>query len=179
MDGTALVMDGLVRGGQALSQNLDGLTDEELHGEPHPSIAWMAWRAGRVIDHNVADLIAEPQIWVKDGWHERFGMAPDPVDFGPGQLHTKEHVQAFRTPSAQTLLDYYDACLASARSFVEALSPADLDRVLDEPRYDPMPTVGVRLVSVTVAVAQSTGTVRYLHWLHRRGGWFPGDEARS
>ena len=111
MDGTALVMDGLVRGGQALSPNLDGITDEELHGEPHPSIAWMAWRAGRVIDHNIADLIAEPQIWVKDGWHERFGMAPDPMDFGPGQLHTKAQVQAFRTPSAQTLLDYYDACL--------------------------------------------------------------------
>jgi len=60
-----------------------------------------------------------------------------------------------------------------ALAYLDTLSESDLDRVLDEPRFNPLPTVGVRLVSVCEDNLQHAGQVAYLKSLMREGGWYP------
>ena len=168
MDASGVFRDLFGRAREALSP-VGSLPDDELYAEPLPSIAWYAWRMGRTLDTNVSELMAVDQLWMAGGWHERFGMRPDPRDFLPGFPPPNEVVRTFRAPSAQLLLDYFDAAHERTSAYLATLGAEDLDRVLDEPNYDPRPTVGVRLVSVAVALAQSSGPIRYRLWLAGKG----------
>ena len=46
-------------------------------------------------------------------------------------------------------------------------------RQLDEPQYQPLPTVAVRIVSVLENAMTNEGQISYLKAYHRLGGWFP------
>ena len=173
MDGTALVADALSRVRDQLRALLDGLTAEELHGQPRPTIEWLAWHLTRVQDSQIAPLAGQEQVWIGLGWHSRFGMEPDPRDYGPGHTHTPEQVEAFRAPDGKALLDYHDAVSEATMRYLAALSPQDLDRVLDQPQFQPLPTVGVRLVSVVDDNVKHIGQIDYLKGLLQQGGWFP------
>ena len=116
------------------------ITPEELVKEPHPSIGWLAWRISRVMDANVSRLSGREQLWIGAGWAARFGMPPEPADYGRSARHTREQVNSFRA-SAQQLLDYHDATYERMKTYLESLSADELARELDEPQYDPRPTV--------------------------------------
>lgn len=169
----AAIADALGRVSLILHNNLKDLTPEELTKEPHPPIGWLAWHIARVQDSNISNLQGIGQAWTDDGWHEKFGMPADPRDFGPGHVQTPEMVGVFRAPDAQAILDYHDAVRVRTLAYLDTLSDADLDRVLDEPRFDPLPTVGVRLVSVCEDNLQHAGQLAYLKGLMREGGWYP------
>ena len=164
MEATDILRDVFGRSHEAIAP-IAGISEELLYAEPVPSIAWHAWRMGRALDSNVSGLMQQGQLWTDGGWHGRFDMEPDPKDFLPGFPPPNDIVSNFRTPSAQLLLDYFDAAFDRTMGYIDTLSASDLDRVLDEPQYDPRPTVSVRLVSVGVATAQSTGPIRYRLWL--------------
>ncbi len=51
------------------------------------------------------------------------------------------------------------------------LSDDDLDREIDEPQYQSLPTVGVRLISVLANNLQHAGQVAYLRGLLHGIGW--------
>ena len=80
---------------------------------------------------------------------------------------------ALRPPDAETLLGYHDAVCGRTKAYLETLTPADLDVVLNEPQYQPMPTVGVRLVSVINDNTQHAGQAAYLRGLVQGKGWMP------
>src|SRR5687768_13371477 len=103
-----ILLDAFTRVYESLHRTLGDITPEELTKEPHPSIGWLAWRISRVMDSNVSRLSGREQLWIGDGWAARFGMRPEPADFGRSATHTREQVRAFRA-SAQQLLDYHDA----------------------------------------------------------------------
>ena len=168
MEATGVFRDLFGRAREALTP-IGGLSDDELYAAPHPSIGWYAWRTGRCLDANVSELMGVDQLWVAGGWHERFGMKADPRDFLPGFPPPNDIVHNFRAPSTQLILDYFDAAHERTTAYLATLGPEDLDRELDEPRFDPRPTVGVRLVSVSVALAQSSGPIRYRLWLAGKG----------
>jgi hypothetical protein len=172
MEPTGILLDAFGRVHDGLHQALDGLTEGELYREPHPPIGWLAWRINRVQDNNMSRLAGREQAWIADGWHARFGMEPNPRDFGPALTHTREQVGAFRA-SRMLLLEYHDAVYPRTQEYLAALRSEDLDRELDEPRYQPLPTLGVRLVSVMESNIQDIGRIVYLRSLHRVGGWFP------
>ncbi len=167
MEATGVFRDLFGRAREALTP-IGGLSDDELYAAPHPSIGWYAWRTGRCLDANVSELMGVDQLWVA-GWHQRFGMTADPRDFLPGFPPPTDIVHNFRAPSTQLILDYFDAAHERTTAYLATLGPEDLDRELDEPRFDPRPTVGVRLVSVSVALAQSSGPIRYRLWLAGKG----------
>lgn len=173
MEGPTLLADALSRVREQLHDRLDGLSIEQLHATPYPSIAWLAWHLTRVQDSQIAPLAGREQLWTSASWHERFGMEPDPRDYGPGHTHTPAQVQAFRVPDAGLLLDYHDAVTEASTAYLASLTSQDLDRVLDEPRFDPKPTVGVRLVSVVDDNVRHMGQIEYLRGLAVSGGWFP------
>ena len=167
-----ILLDAFTRVYDSLHRTLADLTETELVQEPHPSIGWLAWRLSRVMDSNASRLSGRQQLWIGDGWAARFGMAPEPADFGRSAAHTREQVRAFRA-SAALILQYHDAVYERMKSYIETLTAEDLARQLDEPQYQPLPTVAVRLVSVLENAMNNQGQISYLKAYHRLGGWFP------
>lgn len=173
MEAKGVILDAFGRIRETLHNALPDLSVEELHREPLPPIGWLIWRLTRSDDSQLSRLAGLDQAWIADGWHARFNMPPNPTDFGPGLTHTREQVAAFRATDAKTLLEYYDTVLERSRPYLEALTPQELDRELNEPRFQPLPTVAVRLVSILHSDTQISGQIAYLRCLQRVGGWFP------
>ncbi len=172
MEAKDIVLDGLERIRSILQRSLKGLSLEEAHRQPSHetnSIAWLTWHLTRVQDNGIGGLFAPQQLWISQGWHATFGIAADPDNEGFG--HTPEQVAAFRVSAVQTLLDYHHAVSERSKALVGAMSPGDFDRVLDEPHYQPPPTVGVRLVSILSDNLQHAGQVAYLRGLWQGKGW--------
>jgi hypothetical protein len=58
------------------------------------------------------------------------------------------------------------------KTYLNSLSADEFARELDEPQYDPRPTVAVRLVSILENAMTNEGQISYLKAYHRLGGWF-------
>jgi hypothetical protein len=165
-------LDAFTRVYDSLHRTLGDINEVELHQEPHPSIGWLAWRLTRVQDSNVSRLWGREQLWIGSGWAARLGMPPEPADFGRGAAHTREQVRAF-TAGKDLILAYHDATYALTKGYFEQVTSEELARELDEPQYQPVPTVSVRLVSVLENAMHNAGQISYLKGYHRLGGWFP------
>jgi hypothetical protein len=177
MPAASVLIDGFTRVRDSQHHILEDLTDDELTREPHPPIGWLSWRVSRILDSNVTRLQGREQLWIADGWHQRFGMPPEPADFGRGAGHTREQVRAFRA-GRELLLAYHDVAYDLTMAYVEKLTQEDLDRELNEPQYQPLPTLGVRLMSLLENGMQNSGQMGYLKALHRLGGWFPAEGGK-
>jgi len=161
MDVAGLLREEFGRLPEGLHAVVDGLDVELLTAAPLPganTIAWLVWHLTRVQDHHVSELLGDEQLYLADGWHERFGRGPDPEDHGYG--HTAADVATVRPASAEDLRTYYDAVHARTLAYLEGLSQADLDRVVDD-RWDPPVTLGVRLVSILSDDLQHVGQAAY------------------
>jgi len=172
MEGAALIADALGRVNGILHRSLKGAPAGMLCRMPAPhanSMAWLAWHLTRVQDDHISDLAGLPELWASEGWRARFGMEPDDEETGQG--HTFKQVAAFKVKAARVLLAYQDAAFERSKAYLAKVRPADLDRVIDEPQYDPMPTVGVRLVSIVSDNTQHAGQVTYLRGLFERKRW--------
>ena len=161
MDVADLLCEELGRLPDLVHEVVDGLDVELLTTAPLPganTIAWLVWHLTRVQDHHVSELLGGEQLYLTDGWCERFGRGPDPEDHGYG--HTAGDVASVRPASAEDLSAYYDAVHARTLAYVRDLTPADLDQVVDE-RWDPPVTLGVRLASVLSDDLQHVGQAAY------------------
>jgi hypothetical protein len=176
MEGAGLVLDALGRVRAMVREALKDLSAEELLASPKPHIAWLVWHLSRVQDANFSGLMERPQLWIADGWHSRFKMPPDPRDYGSGHRQTRAQVEAFTVTDKQLLLDYLDAVFERTKSYLSTVSNADLNRVLNEPQYQPLPTLSVRLASVINCNTRHAGQIEYLRGLIKQGGWFPAAE---
>jgi hypothetical protein len=144
---------------------IEGLSREELVSQPAPeanTIAWLVWHSARVQDHHVAEILDARQVWVSGAWAERFGLAPDPDNTGYG--HGPADVRAVTPVEPADLEGYLDAVQERTLTWLHALVPADLDRIVDE-RWDPPVTLGVRLVSIADDGLQHLGQAAYLRGL--------------
>ena len=172
MEWQELLIDGYGRVLEALEEALNGLTQDDLNQLPRPdcnSMGWLAWHLTRVQDDHVADLMGEKQLWLSEGWHAKFNRASSAKDVGFG--HSSEDVAAFKSPDVATLLAYHRAVLERTKRYVSSLAAGDLDRELNEPWYQPLPTVGVRLISVMADNLQHVGQIAYVRGLLKGKGW--------
>lgn len=161
-----LITDGLERGHGIIRRVLEGATPELMAYQPSEGsnpVGWLAWHVMRVQDHHIAGLAGRGQAWLEEGWHERFGMAGESEDYGTG--HTPEQMRAVGAPEARLLLEYDDAVWSRTADYLATLTPEALDRELDEPRYHPLPTVGVRLVSLINHSSHHAGQIDYVRGL--------------
>ena len=143
---------------------VDGLTEDQLAHRPIPdanSIAWLVWHAARVQDAQLAPLAGTDEVWVREGWAERFGLDLDPDDHGYG--HSSEQVGKVRA-SAELLAGYLRATHEASVDYLRTVTEADLDDVVDT-SWDPPVTRGVRLVSIVDDDAQHVGQAAYLRGL--------------
>ncbi len=172
MEGPEMIADGLGRVNQLLHRVLTTLPAEYINRMPASgsnSISWLAWHLTRVHDDHLSALAGEPQLWESGGWRELFGFAPGDNSTGGG--YSPEQVAAFSVDSVDLLLGYNDAVYERSKALLATLSPSDLDRELDEPQYSPLPTVGVRLVSVVSDNTQHAGQIAYLRGYFEGFGW--------
>ena len=174
--GAIVFLDSIGRVHETMHRIVTDLTPDELTREPHPSIGWLAWRLSRVMDSIPSGLANRDQLWIADGWAARFGMKPEPYDFGRALAHTREQVRSF-SATPELLLAYHDAVYERTRSYFDTLTDAELARELDEPQYNPLPTVSVRIVSLLENLFHNAGMIAYLKAYHRLGGWFPAEAA--
>jgi uncharacterized damage-inducible protein DinB len=126
------------------------------------SVGWLVWHLTRVEDAQVAEVAGRDQLWVAEGWAERFGMAPDPGNHGYG--HSLEQVAAVRPESGELLVDHLAAVHARTVEYLDTLAEDDLDRIVDD-NWDPPVTLGVRLVSVVDDEVQHAGQAAYVRGL--------------
>ena len=176
MEGAGLVLVALGRVREMVREALKDLSAEELLCPPRPHIAWLVWHLSRVQDANFSGLMERAQIWIVDGWHARFNMPPDPKDYGSGHRQTRAQVEAFTVTDKQLLLDYLDAVFAQTKAYLGTVTNADLNRVLNEPQYQPLPTLSVRLTSVINCNTRHAGQIEYLRGLIKHQGWFPAEK---
>ena len=172
MEWQHLLADGYGRILEILESALSGLTEDDLGWQPRPdcnSIGWLTWHLTRLQDDHIASLMEEEQLWTGGGWHTSFGRPADPKDIGFG--HGPAEVAAFKSPDIQTMLDYHRAVLQRSKRYFTTLAGSDLDRELDEPWFQPLPTVGVRLISVLADSLEHAGQVAYVRGLRQGKGW--------
>ena len=172
MNSQELLIDGYNRIPFFLKHVLDGLPGDKLDWRPHSdanSMGWLVWHLVRQQDAQVAALMDEEQLWISLGFHSRFSRPADPRDSGFGQ--TPEQVATFKSPGGSVLLDYAGAVVERSISYFNRLSEADLDRELDEPQYSPLPTVGVRLISILEDSQLHAGQAAYIRGLIEGYGW--------
>ena len=143
---------------------VEGLSDEQLAHRPAPdanSIAWLVWHTARGQDAQIAHAAGTEEVWIAQGWCERFGLDLDPEEHGYG--HTSEQVAKVRAP-ADLLAGYLRATHEATVAYLRGVTEADLDEVIDT-SWDPPVTRGVRLVSIVDDDAQHLGQAAYLRGL--------------
>ena len=179
-----LLRDSFTRLIEHVDELTDGLTDEVASYRPTPqanSIGWLIWHSARVQDIQVCDIAktlahgrsdkprseadgrsdkprSETDVWTRDGWVDRFGLDLPRDDTGYG--HSADAVVKVRA-SAELLAGYYHAVHDMTLEFVETMTDADLDRIVDR-RWDPPVTASARLVSIVDDCAQHLGQAAYL-----------------
>ena len=77
MNEAELLTDAFDRIRQSVHNAVDGLTDDQLahrvDGRAN-SIAWLVWHLTRIQDDHVAGVAGHDQVWLADGWYDRFGL---------------------------------------------------------------------------------------------------------
>jgi hypothetical protein len=95
MASTDLLVDAFERIRDAVHPAVNGLSTDDLAFRPNDgsnSIAWLVWHLTRIQDDHVAGLDGGEQVWIADGWADRFDLSLDPADTGYG--HGPEDVAA-------------------------------------------------------------------------------------
>ena len=162
-----VLVDAFGRVREAMIDVLDGLGSDALTWRVDPdanSIAWLVWHLTRVQDDHVAGAFGSEQVWLADGWVERFGLPFEPRAHGYG--HSSAEVAAVRAP-ADLLAAYYEAVHARTIELVGRVTEAELDRIVDK-RWDPPVTLGMRLVSVIADDLQHAGQAALLRGVLER-----------
>ena len=166
MEWRELIVDCYDRLPELVEEVLAGVRTADLDWQPRPGtnpLGWTVWHLTRVQDAQIADLMGEADLWTREGWHQKFSRPPDHDDSGYG--HTPEQVRAFRSPSAKVQLAYLRAVTDRTNRYLASLTPAELDRELDESGQDPPPTVAVRIVSIVADCHQHAGEASYIRGL--------------
>lgn len=153
---------------------LTGLDDATLARCPTEqcnSMAWILWHMTRVLDTFVhTRLQAQPQLWIRDGWYGKFGMAADPDDRGVGW--TTEQVRHWHPPTRDIQVGYYEALKQATRAYLGTLSYADMEvRRVIPPVPEPR-TVAAALGQFTWDNVAHGGQIAYLRGLFQGMGWY-------
>lgn len=156
-----LLRDSFTRLIEHVDDVTDGLSEELSSWRPTPqanSIAWLVWHSARQQDVQLADIAGAEQVWIRDGWRDRFALDLPGNDMGYG--HTADEVGKVRA-SAELLVGYYRAVHKFSLEYIASVTPDELARIVDE-RWDPPVTAGVRLVSIVDDAAQHLGQAAYV-----------------
>lgn len=171
-----LLRDSFGRVAELLPSVLSGLGPEDVLWRPDAeanSIGWLVWHLARVEDDHLAGLVGSDQVWLAEGWVDRFALPYPREAHGFGQ--SAAEVGAFSVGDAALLAAYHAAVATRTVAILDALTADDFVRVVDT-RWDPPVTAAVRLVSVVNDITQHIGQAGYVRGLRERSvgrasGW--------
>jgi LysM repeat protein len=156
-----LLRDAFTRLIEHVDELTAGLTDEQANYQPSSdanSIAWLIWHSARVQDIQLAPIAGIEQVWIQDGWVDRFGLDLPRNDTGYG--HGPDEVVKVQAP-VELLVGYYQAVHTMTLEFVARVTAEDLARIVDR-NWDPPVTASARIVSIIDDCAQHLGQAAYV-----------------
>ena len=159
-----LLVDTFGRIHEGTAMVVDGLSPAELSQRVAPganTIGWLVWHLMRVQDNHVADAAGSDEVWSSAGWHKRFGLPFSERATGYG--HSRDDVDTVHVTS-ELLVGYAQAVTDVTIRYVQELTNADLDRIVDS-SWDPPVTLGVRLISVIGDDLKHLGQAEYVRGL--------------
>jgi Protein of unknown function (DUF664) len=139
------INDGLSRVVDLVHDTLDS-ADQQLAYRITPqtnTIAWLIWHLTRIQDDHLAGAYDAEQVWLRDGWADRFNLPFDKTATGYGQ--SADDVAALDAATVDLLVGYHDAVYAATCDHLSG--DTDFDRIVDD-SFDPPVTLATRLVSV-------------------------------
>jgi hypothetical protein len=104
MNSSEILLDGFSRISGIVHRTLDGIDTDVLTARLDPeanTIAWLVWHLSRVADDHLADAFDSDQVWMAQGWSDRFAL-PFEAD-ATGYAQTSDEVAAVRV-SAELLV---------------------------------------------------------------------------
>ncbi|MEU8780142.1 DUF664 domain-containing protein [Streptomyces sp. NPDC048637] len=162
---TDLLVDAFGRIRESVEDAVTGLDPDELGTRPDDdanSIGWLVWHLTRIQDDHLAGVAGTEQIWISDGWYDRFGLPFSPDDTGYG--HSGKEVAAVRDLTAELLMEYHGAVYDNTVQYLAGIDDKDMKRVVDR-AWTPPVTLGVRLISVIADDLQHAGQAAYVRGL--------------
>jgi len=92
-------------------------------------IGWLTWHMTRYEDLVISHISDRPQVWIEEGWHERFDRPATPGDTGAG--HNIEQVKTFRA-TKEALIGYAAATRLKTKRCLIELTHFNLDAGVDD-----------------------------------------------
>ena len=161
---------------QRMEQALEGLTPAELAWRPDAesnSIAFIVWHVARVEDRWIKVFAQDiPDIWTKDGWHEKLGLSEDDAFVGL----SVEQLGKYPAITKGNLDGYRHAVQNETQAYLKNLDPDALDFV---PGRTPTPerpgslerlgswSIGRMFRQTLAEYNQHLGQVSYLRGMQR------------
>lgn len=171
-DGIATALE---RNWDMVDRALEGMDYETMARRPNDSsnsVSWILWHMNRVWDALINVWLTEqPQLWIRDGWHEKYGMPADPDERGVGW--TADQVASWQPPSVEVQLGYYAAVKQLATEYLDGLTLDDLERQVVIPPFTEPGTVGSALGQRTWDNVAHGGQIAYLRGYYQGMGWYP------
>lgn len=143
-------------------------TDVQLHERLTPkanSIAWLVWHLSRWRDHMSGKIMGEPEVWIAEGWAERFGLPHGATGLGDSD----ERVAAF-CPGRDLLFGYMEAAHEAATDRVSRMTPDDFEKPVEYVPNDVRPAWRC-LIAMCGDSIQHTGQINFLRGLESETGW--------
>ena len=159
------IEDALNKEQESLMEAVSDLTPQELAWRAGPEanpIGWILWHMVRVEDMWIQFFIQQqPEIWERDGWHQRFGLPTRDNGFG----HTAEQVASFPNLDLAELLRYSQAVRTQTLEYLRGLGPEHYSLVPRERR--PEMSVSAVFRQIVGEFYQHQGHISYLKGLIR------------
>ena len=146
----------------------EGVTDEQFYYQPTEDsnpIGWLVWHLSRYRDRISASVVGEAQVWISQGWAQRFGMGEERTGLGD----TLEQVASFRAPSDQ-VLGYAEAAHRAIVDRVLKLTPEQFEQPVEFSPGDLRPAWR-GLAGVISDSAEHVGQINYLRGMTAGLGW--------
>lgn len=157
-----LLIDAFGRIREVVHEAVEGLEPEDLAERLDPganSIAWLVWHLTRIQDDHIADAAEMEQVWVSEGWPDRFDLPFSQSATGYG--HSRRDVGGLEGVTGDLLLEYHDAVQDRTIEYLSTLKDKDYDRVVDD-SWTPAVTLGIRLISVISDDLQHAGQAAFI-----------------
>jgi hypothetical protein len=152
--------------------SLDGMSVEQLLHRPGPSsnnMAWLAWHIARTQDERASVLTGREQLWIADGWHDRFGLRADPDN--TGRKHSDEDVAAVRPESVEAASGYCAESYERASAYVRSLGNGAEDNLVAHPEGGESKLMAILDRMVHGGYAH-VGQLMYVRGLIEQRHWF-------
>ena len=174
MSSTETALSALERNWGMVDKALEEMDDAAMRSRPNDqsnSMGWLLWHMTRVVDRFIHTRFQDvPQMWIKDGWHDKFGLDADPNTTGMGW--SAEQVASWLVPTKSLLVEYYEAVKTAARDYIQPLSMSDLEREVPFPALPDKASVGTVLGVLVYDNIVHGGQIAYLKGYHKGMGWF-------